>query len=269
VRSAPAAIALAALLVAGCGPSGADSEPRTSGAGVPSVPATGSAPEPAACGPGASAFWLPGPDRTRLEANSFGRGRAAAVFLHEAGRTADMCGFWPFAQWLARRRHVLVVLVNRCTYGASTCQVYQRGDAGIISQTRPAVEWARRHGAGRVTLVGASTGASDALQAAGVVPHVAAVVDLSGDVTDTGADDRTSARRLRVPALLAVAPGDDVSPVATMRAVYRLVPARPKRLVIVRDAFGEHGWDLLHDPEADRFTTLARLIGDWVVGDLR
>jgi dienelactone hydrolase len=161
-----------------------------------------------------------------------------------------------------------VVLFNRCTYGASTCTYYQTGDQGIISQVAPAVEWARRHGARRVTLVGASSGASDALQAAGVVPHVAAVVDISGDVTDTGAEDVPDARRLRVPGLFAVAPDDRVSPLETMRRVYRLVPARPKRLVVVRDMPSWHGWQLLYDPDTGRLTALARLIAEWVVGDI-
>jgi hypothetical protein len=255
------------LLLAACSSGGGPAEPPAS-TSAPDV-AAGSAPptQPEACGAGAEAFWLPGPDHTKLEANAYGTGRAAAVFLHEAGRAADMCGFWPYAQWLADHRHVLVVLVNRCTYGNSTCQIYQQGDQGIVDQVQPAVQWARRHGAHRVTLVGASTGASDALQAGGVVAHVDAIVDISGDVTDTGADDHADARRLHVPGLFAVAPEDDVSPVATMRTVYRLVPARPKRMVVIRGAPGEHGWELLQDAETHAFTPLARLIGAWVVGD--
>jgi dienelactone hydrolase len=269
-------VALVSAMLGGCSPSSrapggspADTGPSTSTNTATSTSTGATAVHPAPCGPGATAFWLPGPGNTGLEANAFGRGRSAAVFLHEAGRVADMCGFWPYARWLAVHHHVLVVLVNRCTYGASTCQLYQQGDAGIVAQTRPAVEWARRHGARRVTLIGASTGASDALQAGGVVPHVAAVVDLSGDVTDTGADDRADARRLRVPALFAVAPEDDVSPVPAMRAVYRLVPSRPKRLVIVRGAGSTHGWDLLRDPVGGRPTPLARLVAEWVVGRVR
>jgi hypothetical protein len=59
-----------------------------------------------------------------------------------------------------------------------------------------------------------------------VVPHVAAVVDLSGDVTDTGAGDLRDARRVHIPALFAVAPDDRYSQIGRVRAVYRAVPAR-------------------------------------------
>jgi dienelactone hydrolase len=209
---------------------------------------------------------LPGPDNSKLEATTFGSGRTAAVFLHEAGVGADMCGFWPFARWLAVRQRVRVVLFNRCTYGRSTCDVFQTGDTGIVSQVQPAVDWARRRGARRIVLVGASSGASDALQAAGVVHDVAAVVDLSGDSADTGANDLTDARRVHIPALFAVAPGDSYSSLSRMRAVYRAVPASRKRLVIVRSSPGTHGWDLLFDDQARAFTPLATLVAEWVVG---
>lgn len=254
------------LLLAGCTSSGAAHNPPATRSSAPT--STSNPAPPRACGPGATAFWLPGPDQTKLEANAFGSGRAAAVFLHEAGSFADMCGFWPFARWVALHRHVRVVLFNRCTYGRSTCQVFQQGDAGIVAQVAPAVAWARGHGARRVTLVGASSGASDALQAAGVVRNVAAVVDLSGDVTDTGADDLRDARRVHVPALFAVAPDDPYSEIGRVRAVYRAVPAPTKRLVILRDAPGDHGWDLLRNLQTRRFTPLARLVANWVAGEV-
>ena len=267
-----AALALLSVLVtAGCTSSSTGSSsgtgPRT--ASSQSTPAS-SAPvvAPQACGARARTFWLPGPDGTKLEANAYGAGPAAVVFLHQAGQLADMCGFWPYARWLADREHVQVVLFNRCTYGNSTCQVFQQGDEGIVAQVQPAVDWARRHGGRRVTLVGASSGGSDALQAAGVVRQVDAVVDLSGASADTGVDDRPSARRLRVPALFAVAPDDRVAPVATVRGLYRLVPARPKRLVVMTELPGAHGWDLLQRPDG-AFTPLAGTVADWVAGRVR
>lgn len=263
--------ALAALLIGGCSSSGsgrAGSVTSPAGRTFPHQPVpTGVAPaKPEACGRGAHAFWLPGPDGTLLEANSYGSGRFAAVFLHEAGQLADMCGFWPYARWLADRAHVRVVLVNRCTYGRSTCELFQTGDDGIIGQVKPAVEWARRHGAQTVTLVGASSGGADALQAGGMVAHVAAVVDLSGASADTGANDRVDARRLRVPVLFGIAPGDSVVSVDHVRALYRLVPGSDKRLVIARHSVGAHGWDLLRDPITSAYTPLARLVADWVTG---
>lgn len=265
-------VALAALLIAGCSTSGSGD-----GGGKPTFPQdpsfphqpvpTGIAPaKPQACGRGAHPFWLPGPKGTLLEANSYGAGRFAAVFLHQAGQLADMCGFWPYACWLADHEHVRVVLFNRCTYGRSTCELFQTGDSGIVSQVQPAVDWARRHGAETVTLVGASSGGADALQAGGVVAHVAAVVDLSGESADTGAADRVDARRLRVPVLFGIAPGDSIVSVDYVRALYRLVPGSDKRLVIARHSEGDHGWDLLLDPVTSTFTPLARLVADWVTG---
>jgi hypothetical protein len=257
--------AVGVLLLAAC-----TSTHRTSAVSeqrLPPSPSTSPVTRPQSCGSAGRAFWLPGPDNSKLEAMTFGSGRAAAVFLHEAGVGADMCGFWPFARWLAMHRQVRVVLFNRCTYGRSTCDVFQTGDDGIVTQVQPAVDWARRHGARRITLVGASSGASDALQAAGVVHDVAAIVDLSGDNSaDTGANDLTDARRVHIPALFAVAPGDRYASVSRVRAVYRAVPTNRKRLVIVRSAPGTHGWDLLHSYHARAFTPLARLVAEWVVG---
>ena len=266
-------VATLAALLAGCSSSGSgvDASKLTFPAN-PTFPQqqvpTGIAPaQPQACGGGAHAFWLPGPDGTLLEANSYGSGRYAAVFLHQAGQLADMCGFWPYAKWLADRDHVRVVLVNRCTYGRSTCEVFQTGDSGIVSQVQPAVDWARRHGAQTVTLVGASAGGADALQAGGVVQHVAAVVDLSGEAADTRANDHVDARRLRVPVLFGIAPGDSIVSVSYVRGVYELVPGSDKRLVVARDSVGAHGWDLLRDAETGTFTPLARLVADWVTGN--
>lgn len=113
-RAALVAAVLSALAGAACSGSGVGSpqrtpptEPRTASSATPIDPSTSAAAPagmPTRCGPGARAFWLPGPDGTKLEANAFGRGRAAAVFLHQAGGVAGMCGFWPFARWLAVHR---------------------------------------------------------------------------------------------------------------------------------------------------------------------
>jgi hypothetical protein len=219
-----------------------------------------------ACGPGARAFYLDGPGRIRLEVNSVGGGADAVVFLHEAGR-AGMCGFWEYARWLTAHAPVQAVLVNRCAYGQTVCPSVPTGDAGIRAMTAPAVAWARAHGASRITLVGASSGGSDALEAGGVISGVSAVVDLSGDVTDTGADDVTDARRLRIPALFAVAPQDRYSPLDRVRTVFTAVAVRPKRLLVVRDMPGMHGWSLLFDGSG-RATPLARTVAAWATGHM-
>jgi pimeloyl-ACP methyl ester carboxylesterase len=217
---------------------------------------------PAACGSGATAFWLPGPGGGRLEANSVGSGQVAAVFLHEVGGTG-MCGFWPYAQWLTGHYPVRAVLVNRCGYGASRCSSYPLGDAGIVAETAPAVDWARAHGATRVSLVGASYGGGDALQAAGVIPHVAAVVDISGDGNDTGADDAVDVRRLQVPALFAVAPADRYCRLDKLQALYAATPGHPKQFITVGELPGIHGWDLLTDMNGQP-ERLAPIVAAWI-----
>jgi pimeloyl-ACP methyl ester carboxylesterase len=218
---------------------------------------------PTACGSGATTFWLPGPDGGRLEANSIGSGRVAVVFLHEADPTG-MCGFWPYAVWLTARYPVRAVLVNRCGYGGSRCSSFPLGDAGLVAETLPAVEWARAHGALRVSLVGASLGGGDALEAAGVIPEVAAVVDISGDGNDTGADDAGVVERLHVPALFAVAPGDRNCPLAFLHTLYAGAEAHPKQFLTITELPGTHGWDLLMDAD-DQPERLAPLVAAWIM----
>jgi dienelactone hydrolase len=201
-------------------------------------------------------------DGGRLEANTAGSGPAAVVFLHEIGRTG-MCGFAPYAAWLIQHYRIQVVLVNRCGYGASDCR--RAADAtDIRAETEPAVSWARGNGARTVTLVGASGGGGDALEAAALVPGVTAVVDLSGDVNDTSVDNNVLAPRVTVPALLVVAPDDPYCSVSVMQSIYAQIAAPVKRLIIESQLPAVHGWDLLldgnHQPRP-----LASVVADWAV----
>ena len=108
-----------------------------------------------------------------------GPGLTTAVFVHEAG-SRGLCGFWPYADWLARTKGVRSVLFSQCGAGASQCPAGNAADQWL-AVTTAAVTWARAHGAGQVTLVGASAGGVVALQvAASISPPVAAVVNLSG-----------------------------------------------------------------------------------------
>lgn len=260
-----AGLASCALLMTGCSSPGEDAATTQAAPTRPAASPTPT-PTPTPCSKAAQAFWLPGPDGSLLEANSIGSGPDAVVFLHQIGQ-AGMCGFDTYARWLSTKYHVRAVLVNRCSYGATTCGVAAPEDEGIIAQTKPAVDWARAHGAKRVTLVGASGGGGDALQAAGVIRGIAAVVDLSGVVNDTGADNAANARRLRVPILFAVAPNDRSCSIEDMRALYRLVPSQPKRLIIVGDQSGPHGWDLVADASGSP-SALGLRVASWIRGQL-
>jgi hypothetical protein len=68
----------------------------------------------------ARSFWLSGPGGAQLYAAVVGTGRTTAVFVHQAG-TTGLCGFWPYADWLARTRGVRSLLFSQCANGASQC----------------------------------------------------------------------------------------------------------------------------------------------------
>lgn len=219
---------------------------------------------PAACPglTGAHGLWLH-THGGRLEANVVGSGPDGVVFLHEIG-SAGMCGFADYAQWLVGHHPgVQAVLVDRCGYGDSTCT--ERVAHDIAAQTAPAVRWLHAHGARHVTLVGASGGGMDALDAAALVADVDALVDISGDENDTGADDQALARRVTVPSLLAVAPDDPYCSVSSVRALFQKIPAQDKKLDLERHYPGTHGWNLLLDP-AGHPLPLARTVAAWVLG---
>ena len=79
-----------------------------------------------------------------------------------------------------------------------------------------------------------------------------------------GLDSLAAARRLRVPALFAVAPGDRYVSATTMRRLYQAAPARPKRLVIAAE--GGHGWELLGGAAGSDWSPLAVTVAAWIQG---
>jgi dienelactone hydrolase len=261
---------LAALLVGAAGCQARPSRAPASATTITPTPASPiSAPQPAdQCGTPstrAQTFWLDGPGGDRLQAATVGSGRDAAVFVHQSG-TQGLCDFWPYAAWLADTKHVRAVLVDQCGYGASTCPGVGRNvDGGRwVAATRAAVAWTRAHGARRITLVGASFGGIVVLHAArSIQPPVNAVVDLSGELRWAGVDSLAAGRHLRVPALLAVAPGDRYVSVGDMRRLYAAIPARPKRLVVAPAGAG-HGWALL--TAATGWSPLGATTAAWIHG---
>jgi pimeloyl-ACP methyl ester carboxylesterase len=212
----------------------------------------------------AQSLWLSGPGGALVYAAVVGAGPTTAVFVHQAG-PRGLCGFWPYADWLAKTKGVRSVLFSQCGAGVSQCPP---GDAADhwLSMTTAAVAWARAQGAGQVTLVGASAGGVVALEvAASISPPVAAVVDLSGGRRWLGLDSLAAARRLRVPALFAVAPGDSLVSVGTMRQLYEAAPVRAKRLVVLAEGAG-HGWELLGGAAGSDWSPLAVTVAAWIQG---
>jgi dienelactone hydrolase len=132
--------------------------------------------------------------------------------------------------------------------------------------TTAAVTWARAHDAGQVTLVGASAGGVVALQvAASIRPPVEAVVNLSAERRWMELDSLAAARRLQVPALFAVAPGDSHVSVATMRQLYEAAPVRAKRLMVLAGGAG-HGWELLGGAAGTAWSPTAVTVAAWIQG---
>jgi pimeloyl-ACP methyl ester carboxylesterase len=215
-------------------------------------------------GPLTQTFWLSGAQGTQLRAATVGAGSDVAVFVHESG-TKGLCGFWPYAIWLAQRWHLRALLFDQCGYGGSTCAKDVRTEHDDwITSTQAAVTWARGHGARRVTLIGASLGGIVVLHAAASIrPAVDAVVNLSGELTWSGLDSLPAARTLTVPILYAVAPDDQYVTVADMRLIYAATPSRNKRLV---QAPSGHGWDMLTPPSRSGWSPLATQVAEFIQG---
>jgi hypothetical protein len=155
-------------------------------------------------------------DGATLDGAIVGSGRAGVVLIHEY--PGPMCGWWPYAAYLAR-------------HGV-------RAMAAL-----------RRDGARTVALAGASMGGSIAVVAAARL-HPAALVDLSGE-RDTAtltpgirANAIGAAHGVRAPALFAVARGDRYVSVGDMRSVFNAASSRRKRLVVLPAVAG-HGWEML------------------------
>lgn len=192
---------------------------------------------------------------------TLGVGPVVAVYLHQT-TPVGFCGWTAYAAWAARRG-VRAVLVDLCGWGRSRCIGGFAADAA--AQVRLVVDWARSHGATRVTLVGASLGGVTAL-AVGQQSGADAIVDLSGPFSYPGLDTAAvAAPRTTLPLLMAVAPGDtDVQP-ADLRGAFATSPATVKRFVSTpRD----HGWGMLNDgTDADPdWTPLAGTVLAWVKG---
>ncbi len=188
------------------------------------------------------------------------------VFSDESS-PLGLCGFYQYAGWLARTQHVRSVLFDRCTNGQSRCTKVAKIDT--TAQIASAVTWALKRGARRVTLVGASLGGPMALKAAGRAgTRVDAVVDLSGELSWGTLRSLPAARRIKVPALFAVAHHDRYVSVQEMRRIYRAVPARTKDLVVLAGKAG-HGWSMLSHPDGTGETALAHRVAAWIHGDYK
>jgi dienelactone hydrolase len=271
-----AALTATALVASACaGPSssgGPAATPSSTRAQATTTTAAALEQPSSRCGPPDTPATLVGftaADGTSLDGVLVGRGRAGVVLVHEY--PADLCGFWPFANYLAKRGLRAFAIDLRC-FGRSACP---QGDAKgrVVDDIAAAVAELRRRGVTRVALVGASMGGAAVLIAGTRArPPVAAVVSLSGEADPTNLvggiplDAGAAVKRLKVPAMLVVATGDRYAPVGETRAMYRAVTARDKELLVLSGPSfdGRHGWDLLTDTVSGQPTSVAAKVAGFL-----
>jgi dienelactone hydrolase len=191
-------------------------------------------------------------DGTSLNGVLVGRGPAGVVLAHQY--PSDLCGFWPFADYLAKRGLRAFAIDLRC-FGRSACP---EGDAKgrVVDDLAAAAAELRRRGVTRVALVGASMGGSAVLIAGTKLqPPVTAAVSLSGEPDPTNLvggiplNAGAVVDQLKVPTMFVVATNDRYASVQETRAMYRAVKSDAKRLEVLSGDFdGLHGWELLKNP---------------------
>jgi dienelactone hydrolase len=183
-------------------------------------------------------------DGTKLAGLTFGRGRTAVVFAHELGGGA--CQWLPYARTLATKGYRTLAFDFR-GYGSSQRRT---GSAKwrLPMDVNAAAKQARKLGARRVILVGASMGGTAVLTAAvNAQPPVDAVVSLSGPKEFGRMKAEAAVARLTVPVLYMVGALDQDF-VGDARTLYDATASQDKKLE-VRDT-GEHGVRLLTEPAA-------------------
>ncbi len=195
---------------------------------------------PAARGPDLD---LRAADNTKIVAHRWGRGTTAVVLVHQSG--ADLCQWAPYATRLAGLGFRAFALDLR---GAGRSQ-YRPLPAGLrfSADIAAVVKEARREGAKRVFVVGASLGANAAIvAAANIRPLITGVASLSAPATFR-LDAVAAARRLQVPVLYAAAEVDEGGIYATdAKTMFEATPVTDKSVAIVPG--GKHGVALVAGP---------------------
>jgi alpha/beta superfamily hydrolase len=183
-------------------------------------------------------------DGVQLDGALLGSGPVGAVLLHEY--PGPMCGWWPYAVYLAQHGIHVLLFDFRCL-GLSACPPGGRADP--VADTAGAMRSLRSRGARSIALIGASLGGVVAVLA-GAHLRPAAIVDLSGERNLTGLlpgpplDAFAAGPGVRAVALFVVARADPRVTVGDMRAVFAHAGARDKQLLVLPADAG-HGWDML------------------------
>jgi pimeloyl-ACP methyl ester carboxylesterase len=211
------------------------------------------------CAPGPDLHLRAG-DGTRIVGHRWGRGTTAVVLVHQYG--GDLCQWAPYAKRLAGLGYTAIAFDLR-GFGRSQHRSFPaalRYSADIAA----AVKEARRKGATRVFVVGASLGANAAVvAAANIRPLVTGVVSLSAPATFR-LDAVAAARHLQVPVLYVAAEVDEGGIYAAdAKRMFEATQTTDKSVVIVPGA--AHGVALVAGPGRVR-TLLEGFIRTHAVG---
>ncbi|MFD7920971.1 alpha/beta hydrolase [Streptomyces sp. NPDC059740] len=178
-------------------------------------------------------------DGVHLSALVLGDGPDGVLLDHEQGY--NICSFVDIGRKLAERGYHVVIPEYR-NHGASEKLT---ANEHIDRDARAGLAELRRVGAKRVFLAGASCGGTTAAVAGVDTPlRVVGLLMMSSPARCLGADGVAAVRKLEVPTLLVVSPGDMQGAVEKqVREVYAASAARKKQLVI--DRSGRHGTDMI------------------------
>lgn len=211
-------------------------------------------------------MWFRSGDGTRLDGAEIGSGPVGVVLGHQY--PAELCGWWPFAVYLARHGMHVFLFDFRCL-GESECTA-QGGDGSDVDDMLAAAGELRSRGARRIFLMGASLGGTVAMMAGGrLEPPPAGVVSFSGEADlgylaggSTRLDALSAVPRLRAPFLQIMARQDTAVSVADARRLEARAGSPDKRLIVLPAPFG-HGWNIVTGGDGSP-TSIAPTVLHWV-----
>lgn len=192
-----------------------------------------------------------------LPAATLGDSATVAVLLHQTNG-GGACGWLPAAQLFAQRG-IRPLLFDVYGFGPGPRIDGRAPDAA--TQVDAAVAWAKKHGATRVVLVGASMGGAIAVGTA-QDSGADAVVDLSGPMAWSGVPGLAEAApALTLPTLVSAAPDDTTSPAAALGPAAGTL-AGPHLFVTAPTG---HGYELLLQGDGAA-TPFFDTVVNWVLG---
>ena len=169
----------------------------------------------------------------------------------------DLCGAWPFANYLAKRGFRAFAIDMRC-FGRSACPQGDAADRVVDDLVVPAGRRAappRRHQGSASRRVDGRLGGADRR-------HPGAASDRRGDRAMGEANPTSllhiplnahaAVQKLTVPAMFVVANYDQYTSVDETRAMYQADKTADKRLLVLPSQFdGFHGWQVLTDASGE------------------